>query len=149
MCTITDMKLQNQFIHDGFGERLKSERRRLKLSQEELAIIGGVRRLAQIQYENENTHPTTKYLNAVGQAGVNLWFLLFDQKTTYLIDSQIDEKVLEYINKISIKFPDGKLSADAYSLLFRLTKNIMVQIYQGELSEDYDVLSVVSKAVGK
>ena len=43
-------------IPPGLGDRLREERKRLKLTQEEFALRTGVKRTAQVNYENE-IHP--------------------------------------------------------------------------------------------
>lgn len=72
------MSKQIQTIKAGFGERLKAERRRLGLTQEQFAEKVGVQRLAQSQYESELREPRLSYLAEVGQLGANLDYLLYE-----------------------------------------------------------------------
>jgi transcriptional regulator with XRE-family HTH domain len=58
------------------GARLREERERLQMSQEQLAAVAGVRKLTQLQYEQDKTSPTAKYLLAVASRGVNLAYVL-------------------------------------------------------------------------
>ncbi|MEW6463774.1 MAG: helix-turn-helix transcriptional regulator [Pseudomonadota bacterium] len=62
-----------------FGDRLRMERERLGLSQEALGEIGGVKKLAQINYEKGKRHPDAEYLAAVALAGVDVLFLITGQ----------------------------------------------------------------------
>ena len=66
-------------IETGFGERLKSERLRLGLSQEELAAVAGMKPLAILNYEKNKSSPTLKTLYAFGRKGVNLSYLVLGQ----------------------------------------------------------------------
>lgn len=60
-----------------FGERLKQERNRLGLTQEAFAAIGGVKKLAQINYEQGKTLPDAGYLTALSGVGVDIVFVMF------------------------------------------------------------------------
>lgn len=135
-------------IAPGFGERLKNERNRLNYSQGELADIGGVGRLTQLQYESEKTFPTTKYLNSVSLVGVNLIYLLFnyDKQAASVLEMQdIDEKVLNLVSRAIESYPDKKVTAETFSLLFKITKNMMIEKARGEISAEFDILSMISK----
>jgi transcriptional regulator with XRE-family HTH domain len=61
---------------DGMGHRLKTERKRLKLSQQELGMIGGVEANAQGLYERGKRFPNAAYLEAVAKAGVDVLFVV-------------------------------------------------------------------------
>ncbi|MBN4667193.1 helix-turn-helix transcriptional regulator [Pandoraea nosoerga] len=59
-----------------FSERLKHERKRLGLNQEEFAAHGGVKRYAQLNYENGTRKPDSDYLEAIAALGVDVLFVL-------------------------------------------------------------------------
>lgn len=59
-----------------FNERLKIERKRLGLSQEKFAALGGVTRDTQMNYENGSRKPDSAYLSAMLAAGIDVLFLL-------------------------------------------------------------------------
>lgn len=59
-----------------FSSRLRDERRRLNVSQEEFAALGGVKKGAQFNYENGSRSPDAEYLQAIANAGVDVQFLL-------------------------------------------------------------------------
>ncbi|KVE20294.1 helix-turn-helix domain-containing protein [Burkholderia vietnamiensis] len=61
---------------DDFEGRLKRERLRLGLNQTELAIIGGVQKHAQFQYEKGMRRPNSDYLGAIAGAGVDVCYVL-------------------------------------------------------------------------
>ena len=60
-------------------DRLKAERLRLSLSQEELAKLAGVSRRAQASYESGDRSPRAEYLEAVAQAGMDVGYVLTGQ----------------------------------------------------------------------
>lgn len=59
-----------------FNDRLKLERKRLGLSQDKFATLGGVTRDTQMNYENGSRKPDSAFLEAVARAGVDVLFLL-------------------------------------------------------------------------
>jgi transcriptional regulator with XRE-family HTH domain len=58
------------------GERLREERIRLALKQEEAAQIGGVTRNTQGSYERDERRPDTGYLEALYGAGLDVLFVV-------------------------------------------------------------------------
>lgn len=62
------------------GDRLRDERVRLGLSQEDLAQAGGVNRNTQGSYERGARNPDTAYLAGVASLGVDTVFVLTGQK---------------------------------------------------------------------
>ena len=59
-----------------FGRRLRQERKRLSLSQEQFAELGGVKRSSQHLYEHDVRRPDTDYLARIHGAGADVSFLL-------------------------------------------------------------------------
>lgn len=149
--TILHMTIQTyskKGITKGFGERLKLERKRLKLSQEALAQAGGVQRLAQIQYETENTAPTTRYLNLIGKTGVDLTFLFFGIDSNHEDVSgerllALEEKTFELISRYAKITKTEKLSPETFKMLFNVIRGILLKVEQGKLSKDTDIMSII------
>jgi transcriptional regulator with XRE-family HTH domain len=63
-----------------FGDRLREERDRLGLSQSEMGEIGGVKKLAQLNYEKGERQPSASYLAAVACVGVDVMYVLTGQR---------------------------------------------------------------------
>lgn len=61
---------------NALGGRLREERLRLGLSQTEFGKIGGVQKLAQINYEKGERTPDANALAAWAQAGVDVLYVL-------------------------------------------------------------------------
>ena len=59
-----------------YGERLKHERLRLKLTQAQLADAGGVGRHAQSCYERDITLPRADYLSAITLLGIDVLYII-------------------------------------------------------------------------
>lgn len=60
-----------------FGARLREERERKGLSQADFGALGGVGKLAQLNYEKGDRSPSAEYLQLIGGHGVDIDYLLF------------------------------------------------------------------------
>ncbi|MDD2060843.1 helix-turn-helix domain-containing protein [Pseudomonas sp. GD03860] len=58
------------------GERLRQERTRLGLRQDDFASLGGVNRNTQGSYEKGERNPDVAYLAAVARVGVDVSFVI-------------------------------------------------------------------------
>ena len=65
-----------------FGFRLREERQRLSLNQEELAHYGGVKRGAQINYEKDERVPDANYMSSIANIGVDIHYVLTGERMT-------------------------------------------------------------------
>ncbi|WP_290604942.1 helix-turn-helix transcriptional regulator [Arsenophonus sp. ENCA] len=63
------------------GDRLKSERLRLGLSQEMFAERCGVKKLTQYNYEKSERHPDAGYLIAAKALGVDLNYVMTGERS--------------------------------------------------------------------
>ncbi|MCU9527543.1 helix-turn-helix domain-containing protein [Pseudomonas mosselii] len=61
---------------DVIGYRLKSERTRLGFNQTDFGAIGGVRKQAQINYEQGERFPGADYLQAIAKVGADVQFIV-------------------------------------------------------------------------
>ncbi len=71
-----------------FGERLKSERKRLGLNQEAFGMLCGVKLIAQSNYESGKRSPDANYLQKAHQAGVDVGYLLTGQPTDLPVSTE-------------------------------------------------------------
>lgn len=65
-----------------FGHRIKLERTRLGLTQENFAALGGVKRVTQFMYEQDKRVPDLNYLQMLVEHGVDVLYLVLGQKAT-------------------------------------------------------------------
>ncbi len=88
---------------EGVGERLKSERLRLGLSQEIFAERCGVKKLTQYNYEKSERHPDAGYLIAAKALGVDLLYVMTGERSdeASALDVVRDEEEAEVINCLS------------------------------------------------
>lgn len=61
---------------DTLGERLRHERKRLGMTQSELANLAGIERRAQSNYENNQRNPDTAYMGKLARAGFDVLFIM-------------------------------------------------------------------------
>lgn len=62
------------------GSRLRDERLRIGLSQDEFAAVGGVARRSQSAYEADERSPDADYLLAVRELGVDIFYVLTGER---------------------------------------------------------------------
>lgn len=79
-----------------FFDRLKDERKRLGLNQDEFAALGGVKKGAQFNYENGSRTPDSDYLAAVAAAGVDVLYLLTGEYSTSALPADENELLVGY-----------------------------------------------------
>lgn len=65
-----------------FFERLREERKRLKLNQTQLAALAGTTKNSQLNYEKGNVCPNAEYLVAIAAAGVDVQYVLTGQRSS-------------------------------------------------------------------
>lgn len=58
------------------GDRLREERKRLGLNQDEFGVIAGVSKTAQFNYEKGDRSPDAAYLAAIAAAGVDVMYII-------------------------------------------------------------------------
>lgn len=63
-----------------FGERLRAERKRLKMNQTQLAALADTTKASQINYEKDVNSPSAAYLAAIAAAGIDVMYILTEQR---------------------------------------------------------------------
>ena len=88
-------------LESGFGDRLKSERTRLRLTQDDLARKVNKKPLAILKYEKNMSVPSLKTLYALQKSGMNLGYLILGseyKEENYSISSRLSEESLQLAN---------------------------------------------------
>lgn len=78
---------------DTLHERLKEERIRLGLNQDDFAEKGGVKRRAQIHYESGDRCPDGHYFSAIAAAGADVNYILTGVRIPTVIDKQVEAAI--------------------------------------------------------
>ena len=76
------------------SDRLREERERLGLNQVEFGAVGGVKKLAQINYEKGERHPDSAYLAAIAAAGADVLYILTGERSSAQPAHDAAEQVL-------------------------------------------------------
>lgn len=63
-----------------FGERIKEERRRLKLGQDAFGEAGGVKKQAQFNYEKGERFPDVRYLAGIDSIGADVLYIITNRR---------------------------------------------------------------------
>jgi transcriptional regulator with XRE-family HTH domain len=107
----------------GFGERLKAERNRLRLTQETFATGANTNRASQGFYEKEQNWPTIEYLAAVSAMGVDVTYLLYgyraDQLALQIIQSEVLTDAFQLVGDLEKEF-GAQLAPKTRAKLFQL-----------------------------
>ena len=94
-------------IEENFGKRLREERIRLNLSQEELANEIDMKPLSVLQYEKGKTVPNLRTLYALQTIGMNLRYLVFGEilsNSPYDFSEDMLHKVGSAVEQLDILF---------------------------------------------
>ncbi|WP_244545051.1 helix-turn-helix domain-containing protein [Collimonas sp. OK607] len=81
-----------------FGARLKKERQRLGMNQDDFAEVGGVKKRAQISYEKDERSPDAAYLCALLEIGVDVWYVMTGQVSATALTLEESELLASYRN---------------------------------------------------
>ena len=134
-----------------FCDRLREERERLGLNQTDFAELGGVKKLAQFNYEKGERYPDAGYLMAVAASGVDTQYLLSGER--HVNESPIDgikqaaESVFRMVQSGGVQVTAEQFSQMVVALLPSLT-NIAPKREAGEQGESLRTKSVAKNIGG-
>lgn len=94
-----------------FPSRLRDERKRLGLSQEALAALGGVKLNAQSNYENGKRAPDSAYLEAIASHGVDVGYLLTGVRSAAVVALPANKEATPFKYKKTEPHEGGPLIA--------------------------------------
>lgn len=112
---------------NNIGSRLREERERLKMTQENFAAACGVGRWAQVNYESNARSPDANYLAAAAEIGVDVAYVITggNADAGIELDTDLLAEIIEHIESLlaekNTKFPPNKLAL-ATAMLYRVFK---------------------------
>ncbi len=112
-------------IIEGVGARLRSERRRLGLTQDEFASAAGITRTSVGFIERGSNLPNTGYLASWANIGVDLPYVLFGTLAgtpvldIEMLDGEILEKCFDHVEELEHELGE-QLSNKARASIFRM-----------------------------
>lgn len=84
-----------------FFERLREERKRLKLNQTQFAALAGTTKNSQLNYEKGNVCPSAEYLVAIAEAGVDVQYVLTGRRSAEPVLTPEEKELLAAWQKAS------------------------------------------------
>jgi transcriptional regulator with XRE-family HTH domain len=115
-----------------FGARLREERDRKGLSQADFGALGGVGKLAQLNYEKGERLPSVEYLHGIGRHGVDTDYLLYGVRAPVFEDPRylaLQGALLARYEGESLPVPvDAGLLAEAILSIDNATAEMGVQV---------------------
>jgi transcriptional regulator with XRE-family HTH domain len=107
-------------VTDSFGTRLRSERLRRNLTQEQFAHLGGVSRVSQHLYEQDARAPDTNYLLRLGCHGIDAAGLLDPRRTrTQGLDEETILQAFRTVDELARDEQGNVLPLDARAQQFQ------------------------------
>lgn len=130
---------------DSLNNRLKEERQRLGLTQDEFGELGGVKRNAQKNYENGTRTPDASYLSAIAKHDVDVSYILTGERT---VRTEALENAQEAFYDC-VKEVEAWLKENNKSLTDKQIVKVALQYYQAkskdEIKEDQVALNLILK----
>ncbi|MDR6500223.1 transcriptional regulator with XRE-family HTH domain [Burkholderia ambifaria] len=124
-------KFGGQLNDAKFSERLKEERKRLRLNQTAFAALGGIAKDAQLNYENGSRRPDSTYLEAIAAHGVDVAYLLTGQRNESSLSA--DEEVL----LAGYRLLDAKGRAGVLGMISGMTQQASVDSKAGRFQQNF------------
>lgn len=90
----TQYILEGTYRFEDIGNRLREERIRLGKNINDMALTGGVTPDVQSEYEMGIKRPTASYMNAIGAAGAEVFYILLGEKPDRDVLLDADEQSL-------------------------------------------------------
>lgn len=88
------------------GERLKKERERLGLSQEQCCELADITRPSQSRYETGASVPRLDYLARLGESGFDLCFVIFGIRSESFVEitePRLFNEAIDFVDELSAR----------------------------------------------
>ena len=140
-----------QLIQDGWGSRLRAERKRLGHTQVELSKLAGVSVVTHQQYEREEFEPRLGYLNQLASLGVDIRFVMFGEANQPRVNSlhprELELMAFQLVQNHLNKDTVGDVGADGRFALFDLFRSELEEISQNESDPLLDFNALIKNLV--
>lgn len=115
---------------ESIGERIKSERRRLGLSQDKFASAGGIKRTTLYQYEHGDRLPSFGFLLKTAVAGLDLGYIIYGKRNLRLEEGvNLKQSELDRILALVDQYArDGKGRALSFEYRRELTEQLIAMV---------------------
>jgi transcriptional regulator with XRE-family HTH domain len=127
-------------LMNSFSDRLKEERERLGFNQEAFGAIGGVKRLAQGNYEKGERAPDLNYLAAISKVGADVLYIVTGAHSSALVGE--DALLLEGFRKM-----DAETKRRTLAMVYGGTPPAAKQVFHGTVNQAIEGGAVFNKGV--
>ena len=127
------------------ADSLKIERKRLGLTLQQMADVGGVSRSSQVGYEAAARVPDAAYLKKISAAGADIHFVLYGERQkldgTKPFDWDLHDRVLQTIEdwlserRLSIPFEKRMLLLRFFLAHFALVERLDIEFIHQQLKK--------------
>ena len=105
------------------GKRLREERKRLGLTQTELAEAGGIRRVTVYLYEKGDRTPTVEFLDRLRSHGVSFEYVLWGERrpavsSRRVVDAALASELYRLVDRYAVDSKGRSLHIDSRAELF-------------------------------
>lgn len=111
-----------------FHQRLRVERERLGLTQEQFALLGGISKATQWHYEAERGWPTAEYLVRLHASKVDVTYVVTGCHFEDRLDWAILREALFFVQRSLVNRPGCSFSEDELFGAFRKTVEAAMQL---------------------
>lgn len=112
---------------NSIGDRIREERERLGLSQEAFGDMGGVKKLAQRNYEKGVRQPDTEYLSALAKAGVDVTYVVTGSRPSVAQkianDLRKAKAEIDLLMSLDLPQPDFERAAELFAGFAKLDED--------------------------
>ena len=141
--------IENEPTAKTIGRRLKHERQRLNLTQEEFARETGVKRVTIYQYEIGDRYPSLEFLLNTRRAGASMQFLLFGKLTVFergdeFVDKRFASKLYRLVDRVAVDSKGRSLHVDDRLALFEELMDIATNLRVEQVDES-QVESIIER----
>ena len=152
MQTVSTTPKKPEFlIQEGWGARLKQERKRLAYTQAEIAKLSGVSVVTYQQYEREEFEPRLGYLNQLANLDVDIHHVMFGESGKSRVSSlhprELELMAFQLVQDHLSKDPVGDVGADGRFALFDLFRSELEEIADNEFDIPLNSNSLVKNLV--
>ncbi len=139
--------LETLWNPESIGERIKSERRRLGLSQDKFAEAGGIRRTTLYQYEHGDRRPSLDFLMKSTSVGLDLAYIIFGERNLRIagaihIEQEELNRILALVDQYARDSRGRALATEHRQELFKQ----LCSIANSRSEEDVDWSAIESTA---
>ena len=138
-------------IQEGWGSRLKQERKRLAFTQAEIAKLSGVSVVTYQQYEREEFEPRLGYLNQLANLGVDIRYVMFGEsgkpRASTLHPRELERIAFQLVQEHLSKDPVGDVGADGRFALFDLFRAELEEMDESEFDLPMDSNALIKNLV--